>query len=239
MTLAEIKSAVAAYLHRTEAELTANGVDLGLIAMNQVRMQAELNNNFGFNRKLVTVTVNGVTGGSLDTAVEYGTIGPVLEIKSVVDVGTIDTSGNFVPVDWTTVEDSLNIQRQDNRVLTRIPTDGQAVSGPWGTQRFTFDGDKIRVFPVGTAATNIDLLLYAYVFTPEWTEANATSNVWSTKGAQYITWASVIHVNHLWKDFVFRQEGNLPPPQALADTGLANLITWDTFKYEQSRRHNR
>jgi hypothetical protein len=239
MTLTEIKGAVAAYLHKTAADLTVDGFDLGLIAMNQVRMQAELNNNFGFNRKLVTVTVNGVTGGSLDTAVEYGTIAPVFDVKSIVDVGTLDNLGNFIPADWTTTEASLNIQRQDNRIIARVPTDAQALMGPYGNQRFVFDGDKVRLFPVGEASLNIPLLLLAYVFTPDWTVINGTSNVWTTKGAQYLQWQSVIHVNHLWKDFVFRQEGNLSPPKELADIGLANLIQWDAFKYEQFRRHSR
>lgn len=239
MTLAEIKGAVAAYLHRTVAELSVGGVDLALVAMNQVRMQAELNHNFGFNRKLVTVTVDGVTGGSLSTAVEFGTVTPV-KVKSLVDVGILDALGNLSPINWTVVEASLNTQRSDARFLPRYPTDGQAVSAPIGGQRFYFSGDKIYVFPVA-ANTTFTLQMWVYAFTTDWTNADSTTNIWTLEGSQYIQWASIIHVNHLVKDFVFRQEGNLLPqsPQTLADLGLANIITWDIFKFEQFRRHGR
>jgi hypothetical protein len=237
VTLTEIKQAIATYLKRTVTSLTIHSQDLGLLTMNEVRMQAELLNNFGFMRKFVTVSVDGVTGGSLSTAVEYGTTDAV-DVKSIVDVGLFDTGGNFRPVDWTTAEDSLNIQRQETPITPRFPTDAQAMSAP-GSQRFVFGGDRIFVYP-SAPNTVFSLALIAYAFTPDWTTDDlGDSNLWTTKGAQYLQWKSIIHLNHQFKDFVFRQEGNLPPPQVLADEGLANLITWDTFKYEQFRRHSR
>jgi hypothetical protein len=238
VTLTEVKQAIATYLRRTLTSLTVSGQDVGLLAMNEVRMQAELLNDFGFMRKFATVSVDGVTGGSLSTAIEFNTTNSV-DVKSIVDVGLLDVNTNFRPVDWTTVEDSLNIQRQDNPITPRYPTDAQALSGPWGAQRFVFSGDKIMVFP-NAPNTVFVLGLIVYAFTSDWAIGDlASSNLWTTKGAQYLQWKSIIHLNHQSKEFVFRQEGNLPPPQVLADEGLANLITWDTFKYEQFRRHSR
>lgn len=251
MTLYEIKVAVAAYLEKVIDDLTQQDVDLGLIALNHVRQVAEMNNDFNFTRKLLQVTVDGVTGGSLDTAIEYGAADlnggpPTIPIKTIVDVGTLDTSGNFRPAEWTTTEDSLNRQRADSPYYTpRYPTDAQAICGPNGQQRFTFAGNKVFFFPK-TTDLSLTVGIDAYTFTPDWTEDDVQRDSpfvydgpWTQRGSQYLLWATVIHMNHLFKGFVFRQEGNLPPPQVLADTGLASLQTWDTFMFEQFRRHSR
>jgi hypothetical protein len=66
---------------------------------------------------------------------------------------------------------------------------------------------------------------------------DATSGVWLSKGATYLLWGSIVEVNHLAKEFVFRQEGNLPPPEKLRDDALETFRQWDSFRYEQFRRH--
>ena len=246
MTLFEIKAATAAYLGKSVPDLTVNGVDLGLAALNQVRLNAELNHDFEFSRKLLTVSVDGVTGGSLDDAVEYGTEEPVIEIKTVVDVGTFDEFANLIPAEWSTVSESLARQRMENpRSVPRYPTDGQATSGPWGQRRFLFTANKVYFYPKATNQT-FNVGFEAYTFMPDWVDDDLIEEPevdhgppWSTKGQQYLLWSSVIHLNNLFKEFVFRQEGNLPPPDKLADAGLQSLISWDIFKFEQFRRHGR
>jgi hypothetical protein len=243
--LYDIISAVAAYFDgKTPDNFVINDVDLGLIALNQVRMQAELDNDFNFTRKLLQLEIDGVTGGSLDDATIYGSDDCKVEIKSIVDVGQFDTDGNFVPVDWDTTQASLNTQRQDNaRTFVRYPTDGQAVCGPIGRRRFRFTGNKAYVFPLVTNTT-FTIGIEAYTFTKDWPSsdsqpADENSKVWLSKGAQYLQWQTVIHLNQLYKHFVFRQEGNLPPPQDLANTGLATLVNWDARRFDMYRRHSR
>lgn len=244
MILREIEGAVAAYLNKATDELKVNSVDLGLMALNQVRHQAELNNNFEFARKLVTVVVDGVTGGSLESAVLYGT-STVVAVKGIVDVGLFDNDGNLRGIRWTTVGDSMNITRSDNTPfgLPRYPTDGQAVSTMQGMSRITFSGSQIMVFPHEVGHTYL-LGIEAYVFTPDWTEQDIETDSiigapWTTVGSQFLLFGSIVHLNHLYKEFVFRQEGNLPPPEKLRDEALSSLASWDIFRYEQSRRHDR
>jgi len=245
MTLDEIITVAARYLEKARADLTIDNVDFGLVAANQVRRTAEQLNDFNFTRKFLTVSVDGVTGGSLDEAVEYGMdCSCKLSVKTILDAGVFDTAGNFNPVEWTTTEDSLNRQRLDNsRWVPRYPTDGQAVSAPFGQQRFLFGGRKVFYFP-RTTNLIIPLAFLAYTFTPDWTaddlDSEPTNNdPWIVHGAQYLQWQTLIQLNHLFKGFVFRQEGNLPPPQTLADAGLASMQTWDNFGFEQFRRHSR
>lgn len=64
-------------------------------------------------------------------------------------------------------------------------------------------------------------------------------NEWLIQGEQYMLWNTIIHLNHKLKEFVPRTEGNLSPPAELAASGLQALKDWDTFQYEQFRRHGR
>lgn len=338
MTLLAIQRAVAAYLEKVPADLTVNGEDLFLNAINQSRREAELAYDFEFTRKLVDLTVNGVTGGSLEDVQDYVTDAEV-EIKSILEVGLFDTDGNLRPVEWTTVAEGLERQRIDNpRTSPRYPTDAWYSSGVVGRERFEFSGDKVFRWPKDSA-NNFTLGMEVYSFTADWTSnpqtvtvsgatpasANDTyfrygayrnktlyinqqdattptgvvyaiwhtgtywvvtviedfgktslsnyarltstsespagtytpqgtwsgtivvaestndvsEDVWLKHGAQYLQWQTIVHLNHLFKGFVFRQEGNLPPPEALAQRGLQALKDWDVFKFEQFRRHGR
>lgn len=243
MTLFEIKAATAAYLGHDVDDLTVNGVDLGLAALNQVRLNAELNHDFEFSRKLLTVSVNGVTGGSLDDVVIYGT-DDAASIKTIVDIGTFDDFDNLIPTEWSTVSESLARQRAENPMsVVRVPTDAQATSGPCGQRRFLVTGDTLFYYPK-VADTTFDVGIEAYTFTTDWVDEDLLQEgtlgpPWTTRGHQYLLWAAVSQINNLFKEFVFRQEGNLPPPDKLAEAGLQSLISWDIFRFEQFRRHGR
>ena len=245
MTLLEIRSAVAAYLKREPSELTVDGVDLGLAALNHARQRAELLHDFEFSRKLATVSVHGVTGGSLEAVVEYGTTTPTLAVKTLVDVGVFDDDGNLQPVEWTTVADSMRRAREDNSFgVPRYPTDGQAIATFHGRARIVFSANSIYVVPK-VADQTYALGLEAYFFTPDWTDADLASNdsvaghPWNTRGSEYLMWQGIVELNNLYKEFVFRQEGNLPPPEKNAEAALAVLREWDIYSYEQFRRHRR
>lgn len=339
MTLLELKTQIALYCGKdSAADLVVGGTDLGLLAINQVRQQAEMEHDFEFSRKLLTVSVNSLTGGSLNEATVFGGT-QELEVKTIVDVGLFDSGNNLIPVDWRTVSASLELQRKDNRygtTLPRYPTDAQVLPfGTYGHARVTFSGDEVQVWPKTaptTPVTTYQIGIEAYCFSPDYISAQLTpllqvsgtltpnvvgvyeeqvtqfqgypvyvggnfqwflyyagtlvkfvlrrgapqsdpdpnywfkditggfagsytaqgsntgspqvivnypiaSDIWLTKGSQYLLWASVVHLNALHKGFVFRQEGNLPPPEKYRDDALQAFIDFDLFKYEQNRRH--
>lgn len=239
MTLTEIKAQAAALLDVTAADFTINGADVWLVAANQVRRRLELLHDFEFSRKLVSVSVNGVTGGDLTTAVLYGTATAV-SVKSVIDVGLFDDDGNLRPAEWTTVAESLERQRQDNRfTVPRYPSDNWFDNAPMGVGRFDFSGDKIYRFPLDSE-NNFTLGLEVYAFNGDWATLAATNvSPWTTIADEYLTWATVLYLNTRFKEFVPREQGNLSPPTNFEQNAVEALRQWDIFRFEGARRHNR
>lgn len=246
MILSDIKSALAALLHRNPVDLIINGIDFGLLAFNSARQRAELDNDFNFTRMLLDLPVDGVVGGSIDNAVEHYTQLPTThKPKTIIDVGQYDTDGNLLPVEWTTVPAGLDEQRRENpQYGIRYPTDAQAQVPPLGIKRFIFTNRQVFFYPKTTTTapgTIFTIGFECYTFTPDWTvvDLNTAPEPWATKAWDYLLWWSVIFVNNIFRDFVFRQEGNLQPPEALATSALESLRNWDMLMYETFRRHSR
>lgn len=333
MTLTEIKTAVANAFEIAVADLTVLSQDMFLVAVNQVRKQAELKFDFEFSRKLVDLTIDGITGGSLDDVTlsgirasslsvagtlnsaptgtyhrsglllnEYpvfmklgantstsgilwykaadsrwqletfanytefggyyslsstspvgsytGTLAtgtPVVTVvndftvKSIIDIGSYDDFGNMRPLEWTTVAESLERQRGDNPYLRpRYPTDGEWRSGPLGLTRLEVSGNNVFLFRKSEqASVEIEIGLEVYTFQNDWTSVSGVDDIWTKHAHQYLLWGSIVYLNHTFKHFVFRQEGNLPPPEKLRDEGLAAFVEWDVARFEGNRRHGR
>lgn len=338
-TLAQIKQSVANYLDLDLADLTLNGEDLFLTAANECRREAEQTNDFEFSRRLIQLTVDGVSGGDLGDAVLKSDGTTAVNVKTVIEVGQFDNAGNFRPVEWTTVAESLERQREDSREvwMPRYPNDSYFDQQVCGLARVVFSGDSVFMFPKDSS-NDYTLGMEVYTYADDWasvgiTEGSVTvtgtlapdltgtyvqvpgdnpifvkfsggvstangmlyrtsdetgwilapfytlgggaidiwqlttssessagtytpvggasgsavvsaqssviTDIWTTQGAQYLTWASIVRLNHRFKHFVFRQEGNLPPPEKLAEAGLLSLKQWDAHKFEQNRRHGR
>jgi hypothetical protein len=344
VTLFELRSVIAGYLQKSVLELTVNGVDLSLMALNQVRRDAEMLHDFEFSRRHITITIDAVGGGTMEDAILEGQ--PSCEVKSVIECGIYDDLFNVAPVEWTTVAESLERQRQVKPGFgPRYPTDYEATTGYYdvGLTRIALCGNDIWLVPQGEEHKLIDLEFEVYAFTPDWSDktdsvkvvgvlgmdnvdgtywpygtfngrpfylnianggvapggatpaqraiwyrpgqwmitaaqwlgqtpltgnyqsmaattmypagsyvghgtwagtgivevqvGNSVTDIWLRQGAQYLLWAAIVQINHLCKEFVFRQEGNLPPPEKLAEAALENFRQWDSFRYEENRRH--
>lgn len=342
MNLLGIKTSVANYFGKALADLSVLSQDQFLVAANQVRRFAEQGNDFEFTRRLVNVSVDRESGGSLSSATEAGagsgsvlatgvtsptTAGTYVKqnglvngkpwytklgataatsyvifytsvdttwnlvvwadfpdfninggrfsrntgdtpvgslvgslgytgtaaitaindwraVKSVIDVGVFDTDDNLRPVTWTTVSESLERQRKERRFQPRYPTDAQVSGAISAASRVDFAGDNIYLFPkpLETGAA-VPLGIECYTFRKDWTNDDLSASLdgdeWTNNGEQFLMWGTIVQLNHLFKEFVFRQEGNLPPPTELRNEGLASFIAWDAHKYEQNRRHSR
>lgn len=243
VTLTQLKTAAAAYLQCATTDFTVGGLDLWLLAANQTRILAESNFDFEFSRARFSLAVLTDAGASLSTATFVeGDVPVTNDPTTIIDVTQADTDGNLRPVEWTTLAESNVRQRSDNPGYSvRYPTDGQALSSPNGRARLTFSGNWVRVFPRTTTSETLTIYLEAYTKWADWVAGDLSTEVepWSTVGQQFLLWGTIIHLNHLKKEFTPRTEGNLGPPTQLRDEGLETLKQWDAFRYEQFRRHQR
>lgn len=171
MTLLELKTQVANYFNVALADLTVLSQDLFLMAANHVRRQAEMSHDFEFSRRLVTVSVDGVTGGTFVNAVVYGTSTGV-NVKTVIEVGQFDEDANLRPAQWTTVAEGLEQQREANRrTVPRYPTDGWFSSTPLGMSRFEVAGPNIYRWPKD-ADNDFTIGAEVYTFRSDWATAD-------------------------------------------------------------------
>lgn len=181
-TMLELKQTVAGVLRATVADFTVNGVDFQLMAANKVRLHAEQLHDFEFTKRLVSIVVNTVTGGSLTTAVLYGTA-TAANIKQILSVGQMDDDANFRPVEWMTSEEAYDFDRH-------VPVKRRFLTAPIIDSRYqlrsccnqpvvTFTGDSVfvRLKPVSTDAQDITLVIEAYCYSADWTTQSNTITV--------------------------------------------------------------
>lgn len=182
-SLLEIKTACATYHRKTLADLTINGQDVGLLALNQVRRNAEMEHDFGFQRRLLTLPVDTITGGSLDDAVDAVTA-VSYDIKTIVEMGTFDQWNNLIPCQWTTTEEGIERQREENpRWGIRYPSDGQYECLPIGQRRLTITNNQVFYWPKpATPSTMINVGIEAYCFDTDWAASTTTVVVTGTTG---------------------------------------------------------
>lgn len=177
-TLLDILTNAALFMGKTYADLTISGQNIGLFSVNQAKRRAGLLHDFEFSRKLVDIDVNGVTGGSLASAVLHSDGTTPVEIKSIIEVGMFDEDGNLRPVVWTTVAEGLERQRKDNRWYSGSwgGRDDSRLS-PSGASRIEFAGTTAFLWPKdeeNNGGEGYELGAEVYAMESDWTSADLT-----------------------------------------------------------------
>ena len=52
-------------------------------------------------------------------------------------------------------------------------------------------------------------------------------------GFDWVMWQTLVELNYYTKQFVARQEGNLPPPTQMAERAWLDLVQWDDTLFEK------
>ena len=79
------------------------------------------------------------------------------------------------------------------------------------------------------ASGSLTLVMEAYTWFKEYDYVASYEDYFTQHGFNYLIWQGIVEANHISKEFVFRQEGNLAPPEKLAERYLQALITHDLF----------
>jgi hypothetical protein len=201
-----------------------------------------MNWDFEFSRGQFYVDILSTGVVNLTGATAVSGPGAATKIKTIVDMGQLDSTDNIRPVEWTTTAESRNRQRETNpNYILRYPTDGQAQGSPIGMPRLIVEGDLLKIWPLPTNFAGMRIYIEAYCEYADWTASGLgnSEEPWTTRGQQFLLWGTIIHLNYLRKTYVPRTEGNLASPTELRNEGLEILKQWDTAKFEQYRRHGR
>lgn len=245
MNLGQLRTVVCSNLNKTDGDPDAfniGGVDLLNLAINNARRVAQGLHDFERFKCLVDVVIDGVAGGELDTAYLHGgdAEDDLVEIYTIMEVGSYDeTTGEFASGTFTTY-DNLKV-RQRSMELSEYDPDIR-YPGDWTPPRgirpnYVILGDRIFSQPLGESGEESTVGLYVVRYmgdVPSMEEDNSDFEDWfMKKGGQWLQWQTIIELNHISKDFVFRQEGNLPPPEKMAALCWDAVLKADTYQFSQ------
>jgi len=241
VTVSELKTVVKSFLQSDfpaveehplfaqgdSANVTATFDMLFLQAVNNAIRRAEMGHDFGFMSKSLEGTIPSGDGGLSMTGLTVYGGGTTHDVKVIERVWCRGADDALVPAR----------HESRGRLADRLIELGDAAgygeaNGPV-EGRFLVYGDKLFVYPTNqTEATNV--VIDANVWATKVTAVTNTSE-FVTYGFEYMQWATVVELNHLFKTFVPRQEGNLDPPKRERDDALRRLIDWDVAQVEANR----
>lgn len=252
MNIGQLRKAIAAYLNpdyviNTSAHPGETGpdskfqvgeIDLLLLALNNVKREAEQLRDFQLSKCDVDVAVDGFTGGVLDSALLHGTNIPV-KVKSIIDGGWRTSTNGLIPVDVvprdTWFQEQRRIDGMDGRVRYKgDPPGPNDVSSRHQIALLT-NGNALSIGPgQSTAGTVYNIELSVFRWMSEY-EKDTDEDFFTAFCHNYMMWAGIVEANHLVKQFVPRQEGNLSPPDKLKERAWSAVEKWDDFIEETGR----
>jgi hypothetical protein len=226
----ELRSAVLQYLQvptSDEAMFTRNSTDLILVATNNALRTAQKRHDFNYLLHTAQVTVDpslGVDWTSITNPEGTGTTLRRLECVFLVQATGV------LPIRWMTRAHLANeVLRSNDRSVARewYPTD--AVE--YVTDQYALvEGNKIYIHPKPDTATTVELTGYKWL--ADMASASDTNFIIEF-GFDWLMWQTLVELNYFTKQFVARQEGNLPPPTQMAERAWLDLVDWDNALFEK------
>jgi hypothetical protein len=92
-----------------------------------------------------------------------------------------------------------------------------------------FHGDRMFLAPSNTV--NVDVTLDGIVWSADYSDED-DEDWFLEHGHNFLFWQSVVELNHLTKQFVYRQEGNVMPPENQAKLAYQTLVKLDDYMIE-------
>lgn len=231
MTVAQIKTRVANFFHKAVGDCVVNSEDMLLSAMNSAKLLAEQTHDFEKSKRLCQLTISSSTGAALSSAVLFGT-STAVKVKSILNCGILGDDGTIRPIDLRRRDSVMAEIRKVNRVepwdsLGRYPAQ-DAEHLAIGIREVMQWGDQVMLRPM-LETGSITLVMEAYTNMPDYDTTGTYTDFFTDFGHNFLVWQSIVELNHFYKEFIPRQEGNLMPPDKMAATYLQQLINWDIY----------
>ncbi len=226
MTIDILKAKIAAYLQRAVLDLSVNGVDLILDAINTAQQGAFQQYDFERAKASVTIPVSSDRGAHLGNATLYSPPAespPVVlvTIKKIVNAWLQASNGTLTPLRFTTQRNEFALRSLIAPVQPILDT---TWPGPYlvqvGTQLYLYNNN-------GTVLTNPQTVLAdCILMLPEYVN-NSSTDFMLVFGDDFLFWSALVQLNYYTKEYVERTEGSLPSPKDMVKASWQNLLDWD------------
>jgi hypothetical protein len=253
MTLERLKGQIASYLQRQVSDYVVNRVDMLLEAINDSQQGAQQLYDFEYSKVVVDALVDLTTGVPISPLYLHGQIpgydyGDIIlppppepppdpiSVKKVLRAYVSDGTGNPRPIKFMGRETQFQdvTQRWAGIPTPYAPSQRDRPSYPTFYETYLVQqGQTLFLYPdaTGTAAQNPFLVFLDVIrYWPEYDDTQLVdSNVdWLMEfGDAFIKWDAICQLNTYNKEFVPRQEGNVPAPTELRDAAWKELLAWD------------
>lgn len=243
MKLDELESNVEKYLKNSTSDWSGEGFNMFITAANNARKRAEMNASWNHLLVNVELTVLGLSGVALDTAILTGDVSedpPVVLINNIRR-GYLVNDGCEFPVDLVSKDKVVSDIRQEQHRMNSdwrfgVGTDPVTI---WPSEvgiypymnrrtpvRLMRNGNQLFIYPLcdDTVSSLVHLDVYKWADDYPTTDYGDVEDWFLLRGTEYMMWSTIVELNHLMKEYVPREEGNLPTPTAFRDNAW-NLLS--------------
>lgn len=227
-TITNLKDLVAIGLGRTSAtDLTINGVDYGIYALNAARRYIERAHDFKYAESDVYLSVPS-TGGLITacyaTSALTGTAIGVKRIDSILL--PLTANSEYVPIEFLTNDAFVSrVRRAVGRAVFDATKTLAALGFSTENTLAYQNGQTIFLHPF-TSTTTVRMNVCRWM--PDYTTGSDT-DFFTAYGPEVLQWAAVLEVNKYFRKFAEKQEGNIDEVavKTMRDEALRTLIEWD------------
>lgn len=231
MTVLQLKQLMAVYLGRTlVSDLTLNGVDTALYALNAARRIAERSHDFKYAEDNAFISVGStganIIGGCWDGPT-LASPAAVMQIKRIETALLPLTNGEYQPIEFMTQNELLNrVRRQTGRTLFNASKTLAQLGVSTENVILYQNGHSIYLYP--TPASAITVQLNSVRWMPDYT-VDGDTDFFTLYAPEFLQWQAILECNKFWRRYVPKQESNIDEAavQAMADAALQSLIAWD------------
>ena len=166
-------------------------------------------------------------------------------LREVIGVSGLRSTGDFVPLDFTSAERSIEEDRYELELSdnfwpsARYPCDRQMLAAQ-GSSQLVMRAGTMYNFPRVNQTTSEPLTVYieGYGWLKDYTVAQLNDvdgpaqDFLIEHGFEYFQWKCIDHLNQKFQTYVPRQEGNVGPPKEQIAQAYRDLLVWDTYQLD-------
>jgi hypothetical protein len=238
MDILTLKTEIATYLQKSPGDfvIPANpptpAVDLLLVAINRSHQHALKFRDFEFAKESVDALVDLQNGVPLSPLPIHKT-STLITVKKVLRAYIADGYGGVRPIkfvsrDWQYADTG---QRWNGVPYPWAPVQRDMPSYPTFYEVFLVQqADQLIVYPASQVVVPqnpLPVFLDVVRYFPDYVDTDNNSDFLLMFGDEFLKWDAACKLNVLVKEFVPRQEGNVPAPTDERDRAWADLLAWD------------